>query len=263
MEATRVSGVRNDERGVSSLTVRTRDEKPLTINADLFVDATGRARALSKLIERRIKPDARKSQNAKLVGFKAHFRNADVAPGTCDIYSFRGGYGGISPVEKGLTNHCFLARSSVIRAMSGNADRIVSEIACQNPRAAEILRSAERARDWLAVSVDEFGLKKLSPAANVFNVGDSAAFIDPFTGSGMLMALEGSRLFDGVLTQSRDTRQIAAHYESGYRHLFAGRLLLSSIFRRAAFSPSAARFVVAALTASSRLRRGLARGTRR
>ena len=57
-------------------------------------------------------------------------------------------------------------------------------------RAAFTPKEIRVANEWLSVSLDSFGRHLPVPATGLIAVGDAAAFIDPFTGSGMLMALK-------------------------------------------------------------------------
>ncbi len=68
------------------------------------------------------------------------------------------------------------------------------EVIFQNKRASATLKNAAPIFDWLAVAVDGFGEKNLCLAKNLLAIGDAGAFIDPFTGSGILMALESSEI---------------------------------------------------------------------
>ena len=114
--------------------------------------------------------------------------------GVCEIYFFRGGYGGLSYVEDGLANHCFLIEAETVKKFSGDAGKIVENVVFGNKRARQTLKDAEPVFDWLAVSIDGFGRKNLPPTTNLLTIGDASAFIDPFTGSGMLMALESAEI---------------------------------------------------------------------
>ena len=268
--------------------------------ARVTVDATGRHRAVVRRAERELKGHGPKDESEavgseKLVAFKAHLEGARGASGACEIYFYPGGYGGLSPVEGGASNLCFFARARDVRARGGDAARVMREVLMRNRRAAETLESASAKTRWLAVAVESFGRHEPAPAPGLIAAGDAAAFIDPFTGSGMLMALEGgelaavavarafdssrsldaSRSLDSARSTSYDTRStsydltpdaldsLAREYRAAYDERFGARLSLCRTLRRAAFAPRAfAEFAVIALGASARLRRGLARRTR-
>ncbi|MCA1817127.1 MAG: NAD(P)/FAD-dependent oxidoreductase, partial [Acidobacteria bacterium] len=179
----RVGGVRAQARGGE-----------LTLRAPLTVDATGRERFLARRVGGR-------SGRRGLVAFKAHLEGARVADGACEIYFYRGGYGGLSGVERGRANLCFIVAARDVRARGSDAERVMREIVMTNRRAAETLKSARAATPWLAVALEGFGKFSVAPAPGLLAVGDAASFIDPFTGSGMLMALESGALAAEVIAR--------------------------------------------------------------
>jgi flavin-dependent dehydrogenase len=180
----------------------------------------------------------------------------------CEIYFFRGGYGGLSYVENGLANFCFLVRADVVREFSSDAEQIIENLIFQNKRAAETLRGARPVRDWLAVSVDGFGEKNLRAAKNLFAVGDAGAFIDPFTGSGMLMALESAEILAAAVVENFQRTTIAEKYKTEHARRFGRRLFVCSLLRRAAFAPALAQILISALSVGNTPRKFLARATR-
>ncbi|MDT7602643.1 MAG: hypothetical protein QOF61_640 [Acidobacteriota bacterium] len=287
-DGARVRGVRVQTGGAEQL-----------FTAAVTIDATGRTRALARKVEREsrgVKLDetrdekddegARKSSGTssdggasverrrQLVAFKAHLEGARLAESACEIYFYRGGYGGLSSVERGLSNLCFIVSSADVRARDGDAGRVMREVVCSNRRAAETLRDARVSSPWLAVALEGFGRFRLVPAQGLLAVGDAASFIDPFTGSGMLMALESGELAASVIARNLSRLRadgssadsfvaLADDYRALYRERFGARLRVCSHLRRAAFAPGAlVELGVAALGASARFRRGLARATR-
>ncbi|MCV5556052.1 hypothetical protein OFN13_33720, partial [Escherichia coli] len=72
--------------------------------AALIVDATGRRRALARKFEKR-----KAGRHApSLVAFKTHLHGARPSTETCEIYLYHSGYGGLSPIEDGSCNICFI-----------------------------------------------------------------------------------------------------------------------------------------------------------
>ncbi len=268
LEESNVFGLNITNGIVGGVKIRKPDGTKSEINGDLIIDATGRAAVLTKLVDRRIKSDSvkkiSKNSKAKYVGFKTHLRNVNMQKGACEIYFFRGGYGGLSFVENGYANHCFLVKADLVKEFDGNADKIVENVVLANKRAAITLKDAENAREWLAVSVDEFGKKRVCPASGILSIGDASAFIDPFTGSGMLMALEGAELLANLLKVGQSSLTgIEKQFESAHEKRFKRRLRVCSVMRYAAFSPVAAKFVIALLGFSRSAQELLTRATRR
>lgn len=238
--------------------------------ARVTLDATGRHRAVVRRAERETGRggDERRDGRESLVAFKSHLEGARGAAGVCEIYFYPGGYGGLSPVEGGLSNLCFITRARDVRASSSDPERVLREVLMRNRRAARTLDGAAAHSRWLGVSLEGFGRHEPAPFEGLLAVGDAAAFIDPFTGSGMLMALEGGELAARAVSEwlargGEDFDEIGRDYRRAYAERFDARLRLCGLLRRAALAPAAlAEVSVVALNASARLRRRLARSTR-
>ena len=252
---------------VTGATIRSNGAQE-SFTAPLAIDATGRTRALARMVERTGRSQTR-SRRAAVVAFKAHLRNARVAPGACEIYFYPRGYGGLSTIENGVSNLCFIASARDARACHSDTNRIMREIVCQNRRASEALKDAVAHSEWLAVSLESFGRHAIAPARGLLAIGDAASFIDPFTGSGMLMALESGELVSIViadrlnrLDDPNEAQSLAKEYETLYQQKFNSRLRLCSMLRRAAFVPGLAELAIRFFSSSDSLRRHLARSTR-
>lgn len=232
----------------------------MELTADLFVDATGRAGALRRLIEKR-GPAA--SKRSRLVAFKNHLLNLESTGGACEIYVFPGGYGGLSPVEDGKANLCFIARVDVAKEFIGKTNSHLEFVSSRNRRAAETLSGGINGGEWLGVPIGEFGRKTRPGPSNLLAIGDAAAFIDPFTGSGMLMALESAELLAGCVREAgADTARLRELYEGQHLAKFRNRLAASAVLRRAAFMPKLATAAIVAAGLSDGLREKLTRATR-
>src|SRR5216684_2305541 len=237
----------------------------ISYRAPVTIDATGRARALA----RRVGPHRPKSNRAPLVAFKVHLEDARVTPGACEIYFYRGGYGGLSSIEDGRSNLCFIASAHDVRACAANAERVMREIVCQNARAVHTLANARARSPWLAVTLESFGRHQIAPAKGLLTIGDAASFIDPFTGSGMLMALENGELVAEIILDHLETvrsgrgfEELRKQYRVAYEKKFDSRLRICSLMRRAAFVPGLAEMAIRFLRTSDRLRQFVTRATR-
>jgi len=236
-------------------------------HALVTIDATGRTRALARRLNSQRKPEH--SSRYRLVAFKAHLENAQVAEGACEIYFYPGGYGGLSSVEGGASNFCFIASAKDVRRCGSDPEAVIRESVFRNPRAAHTLAHAHTRSEWLSVSLESFGPRKLVPAEGLLTIGDAAAFIDPFSGSGMLIALESGELAaEAIINQLERLRRnasfapLAREYRLEYGKKFNSRLRICSLLRRAAFVPSLAEAAIFFFGTSTRLRRKVARTTR-
>jgi flavin-dependent dehydrogenase len=253
-----------EQQAVCGLTVR-HNTRETAYRAAVLIDATGRNRALTRKLE----PLRVRHERRPMVAFKAHFENTQIEPGASEIYFYHRGYGGLSSIENGLSNLCFIASARDVRASGADADRVMRAVVWRNQRAAFTLAPARLNSPWLAVSLAGFGRGSLAPVNGLLAIGDAASFIDPFTGSGMLMALESGQLAADTITDFldrpadiRDLDELRTAYATRYHEMFDSRLKLSSLLRRAAFVPGFAAAAIALFGTSDLVRRKLAQATR-
>jgi len=231
---TRLVNVRMSGNAISHAIVKSQDGSKCELRADLYVDAGGRTGAFSNLAD---KPGRRKpGKSPKYIAFKNHFKNVKAEKKTCEMYFFSGGYGGVNRVEGDLFNFCFIVRNHP--GLVKDPEQIISKvILADNPRARETLAQAESVREWIGVPVWHYGFSKHLTASNLLEIGDAGAFIDPFTGSGILMALESA----GLAAQSIENTGFEADaalksFYSARKLNLGSRLISAALLRRAAFS---------------------------
>ena len=239
------------------VTLRSNDGSMQYVNASLVMDATGRGRYVARRFDARtsgLKP--------KQIAFKAHLRGAAIEPGTCEIFSFPGGYGGCSPVEDGLFNLCFVVDAGLVRSIGSDPLKIVDATVLKNKRAARVLRNIAVEGDWITVPIARYGSLDPAPAPGVLAIGDAAAFIDPFTGSGIAMALESSRIASDAILKCQEPQGIAVTYRRAHAAAFQKRLAFCRSLRFLSASPKIADLMISGLGRSEPLRRFFAKLTR-
>ncbi len=279
-EEAKATGVLLDAEGVvRGVRYKCAENAHAEVHAHLALDATGRARVLARFVQRILR-SSEKSERTSLVAFKAHLvgvRGLAVSTqrssgGRCEIYFYDGGYGGLNNVEGDVSNLCFIVRAKDVRRCGSDPERVLHDVVFRNERAGCALAEARAVTPWLAVALESFGRHELAPAPGLLAVGDAASFIDPFTGSGMLMALESGEVAAQSITAWRasspdDNRRtldaLHADYAARYAARFRHRLRICSLLRRAAFAPSPIIEAAAlALNANRSARRWVARATR-
>lgn len=233
------------------------DDVSHTCRATIIIDATGRSRSLAR------QPNSNQHVRPALVAFKAHFENARNNEGDCEIYFYQRGYGGLSRIEKGISNLCFIVAARDVRRLGSDPETVMRQIVMQNDRASYTLRHAQPCSPWLSVSLTGFERHSVTPQPGLLTAGDAAAFIDPFTGSGMLMALESGELVAATIARLFPNVSAITHeYRAAYARTFSSRMRVASWLRRAAFLPGFAGAAIRLAGISSRARREIARATR-
>lgn len=242
------------------------ESKEKEFRAAITIDATGRARALSR---RLLRSNVGHLSKPRFVAFKAHLLNTKIESGVCEIYSYKSGYGGVSTIERGLSNICFIVDAALVKHCHSDPEVVLRNSVMTNVRAADTLQLAVIDTPWLSVALESFGRFKPSPATGLLAIGDSAAFIDPFTGSGMLMALESGDLVARVIVRHRDKLKereglkiVGADFLKAYNQTFDSRLRTSALLRHVAFRPRLAQATIALCSLSDSFRSWLARSTR-
>ncbi len=159
-------------------------------------------------------------KGGRLFGFKAHFRGP--VDDAVEMFFFKGGYAGVSPVEDGAVNVCGLAPEEMLRELDFHPEGLFPE----DLRAR--LHSLEQSFDWLMAGPLVFH-HKFESQSDVYLAGDAMGFVDPFTGSGILSAM-----LTGRLAGASAARGITvADYNTECRKILRRQYGIASVVRRA------------------------------
>jgi flavin-dependent dehydrogenase len=132
-----------------------------------------------------------------LVGFKMHWRlnpiETKALRGVMDLFLFRGGYGGLSLIERETGNLCFVVRRTELQRI-GTWDKLLAAILSENVHLCRRMRNADALWERpLAVSSIPYGYLVNEPSG-IWRIGDQAAVVPSFTGDGMAIALHSGAL---------------------------------------------------------------------
>ena len=147
----------------------------------------------------------RKGVENDLVGFKVHLKLGEVQSSqlqnSIELFSFSGGYGGLSPIEGGLFNFCYLLDGKTIKSQ-GLASQWPAHkeyLSGQHPILEKRFNNSESQFEKLvAISKVPYGFQRSLnldvEMDGLFYLGDQAAVIPSFTGEGMTIALTSARM---------------------------------------------------------------------
>jgi len=206
-----------------------------SISASKVINASGRWSNLRRPIV---------DNGPRWIGIKAHF-SGEHAPSSTDIYIFKGGYCGVQPISPTHLNASAMVRADVATT--------IDEVFAAHPELWLRSRAWERATDVVSTSP----LVHVTPAPvtdGVYNAGDAAAFIDPFVGDGISLALRS-----GVLAAQCES---AEEYAEVYQKRFARAFQTSALARKLIYAPEFVRRVAAFTFRSKSLRNWALRRTR-
>ncbi len=204
-------------------------------------------------------------EKSSLVAFKAHYGGLDLGE-TVELYTFRGGYCGLAPVEDGRTNVCWIARAEDLKSAGGDPDAMIAEMLRENTELAHRFNRLQRVvEDFSAAAQVSFTVKGAF-ARDVCMVGDAAAMIAPLCGDGMAMALRSAELaseaLDGYLSGSANATDLKSQYAIAWRREFGFRLRLGSWVHAILSRPALAGMGVTACRLAPPLGRWVVRATR-
>lgn len=261
-EGFHVSPTFHRENGLSFIEGKADGETVERFAAPVVIDASGRNGAFSNQSPQ----PATRIEGSRLFGCKIHLRAVEGLRERGELFFFGDGYGGLSDVEDDRTNLCFLTTEATLREAKGDREKLLDLTMRLNPAARSRLRNAAIDGEWLGTGPISYGRKRSLPG--MIAVGDAGAFIDPFTGSGILLALSGGELAARVINQSfaegvRDVEVIAKKYDRLHRAQFGLRFLACALWRAIAFKPAARNALVTALCRYQSLVKLIALSTRR
>lgn len=178
----------------------------------------------------------------KWLGIKAHF--AEVCPAnSVDLYFFEGGYCGVQPVN--LKGDLCPGRVNATAMVRADVARSLPEIFALHPAL------AERTREWRPLSdpvtTSPLIFRRPQPVRDgVLHAGDAAAFVDPFVGDGISLALRSGALAAECL---KSGGSVTKGYTEKYRQRFGPVFRASSQLRRLLRLPRQVRKPLVALLA--------------
>ncbi|HSP15783.1 MAG TPA: NAD(P)/FAD-dependent oxidoreductase [Thermoanaerobaculia bacterium] len=160
------------------------------IDARLIVGAWGRWGRFDTQLGRGFAKD----RSHRHFGFKRHYveRQPSSAAGVIELYSYRGGYLGVSPIENRITNICGLVHASRLAGHKGRWQTFVDEIRSEEPRLDAMYARHEPAQDGFLSSEPVIFRARSPVERGVPMIGDASGIVDPLTGNGMAMAIQSA-----------------------------------------------------------------------
>jgi menaquinone-9 beta-reductase len=176
------------------------------------------------------------------VACKAHYTGLDL-PNVIELHAFPGGYCGLSQIEAGQINVCWIAHERIFTTVTKAEDRLAPDALFKNPILADRLQSMERLPPSQSLAQISFAIKDKFDG-DLLMIGDSGGMITPLCGDGMAMALRSAELavplvmerLQGQLNQ----HAFKAQYEKVWNREFKIRLQLGRLMHTLFIQPSLA-----------------------
>ncbi len=237
--------------------VKTNDEE---LRVRVLVGAWGRYSPLDGQLER-----PRYRQKASLIGFgKRLVGDGSSLAGRAVLHLFEGGYLGLSRVEEGSVNLAALATPKLAGEAHHDLDELLARLKRGSPSLATQLEGLSPVPGPVLVSEPVHLGPHGCIARDVLLAGDAAGVIDPFTGTGMALALlSGEASAEPILrflAGRLDAEGLKREHEKAYGRIAGHRFAFSRFFRSVFYGGIASRLVGPATAPIARLAIRLTRG---
>lgn len=224
---------------VTGVEVDTASFKVATLNkrnytSSFVVGAYGKRSTIDKYLGRQFI-----RQKSPWLAVKAHYQynfdDSHVA-----LHTFNGGYCGLSKVETGAVNACYLTTYKSFKKVNGIQD-FQEKVMAANPYLHNFFKQAKPLfKEPLTISQISFERKTVVDN-HVIMLGDCAGLIHPLCGNGMAMAIHSAKLFSENFLQflKGGMTQIALEtkYKSAWQDTFSDRLKTGSYMQRLLLNP--------------------------
>jgi menaquinone-9 beta-reductase len=190
--------------------------------ADIVVGAFGKRSRLDLAMKRTFT-----HKRSPYVGVKYHIRTKH--PGNViSLHNFEGGYCGISNIEDGKSNLCYLTHRDQLKRY-GNIAQFQAGVLWQNPHLKEIFTESEFLFD-APETINEITFETKSAVDDhVLMAGDAAGMITPLCGNGMAMAIHSAKILSELLIRhvrekSFTRPMLERSYQEAWGRQFAMRM---------------------------------------
>lgn len=205
-------------------------------NTTLFSKIVVAAFGKRSLLDVKLNRDFIKKRSP-FVGVKYHIRT-DHPPDLIALHNFKGGYCGISNVENGITNVCYLASAKSLKD-NGGIENIEQNVLYKNPLLKSIFDNSDFLFDKPEV-IGEISFETKAPIEDhIIMVGDAAGMITPLCGNGMAIAIHSSKIASELISKflhaEIDRKTMEDSYSRSWNRNFRIRLATGRHVQRLLF----------------------------
>ena len=210
----------------------------LCFNAKIVIGAYGKRSAIDIKLDR----DFIKNE-APFLAVKTHMKG-NFPEDLVALHNFKGGYCGLSKVEDGSINVCYITDFKSFKKYKDIED-FQKNVLCENPNLKEIFENLTNLFPK-PLTISQISFADKSPVENhILMCGDTAGMIHPLCGNGMSMAIRSGqmvsqliiRYFNGKIKSRLD---LEIQYKNSWNKEFKRRLkvgrIVAALFKKYNFS---------------------------
>ncbi len=231
-----------------------------TCTARVLLMASGKRSALDRYLRR--SPD---KADTTFVAFKAHYTGLPPLDGV-EAHGFDGGYCGVSSIEDGLTNVCWVSTKEAFHQDGASWREMLSTRLPKNKVLARRLSVLTIVPGTLCAAAQVTMKPKSSVHGHILMLGDAAGMIAPLCGDGMAMALRSSQIAVPLVSSYLSGDLSAADLRRGYAERihreFSKRRFIGGLLHSCSMNPWSANALAAVCGTAPGLGRFLISNTR-
>lgn len=192
------------------------------LEARIVIGSFGKRSEVDKKLDREF---IRKS--SPYIGVKYHIKY-DFPRDMVALHNFKDGYCGLSAIEGGKTNLCYLSRRENLRN-NGTIKDMETAVLSKNRLLKSIFENAEFLSSKPEVINEISFSKKKAVEHHILMSGDSAGLISPLCGNGMAMAIHSAHILSRLIVKhlsggTFNRQSLEEEYSSKWNQLFSRRL---------------------------------------
>ncbi|MDT0685702.1 NAD(P)/FAD-dependent oxidoreductase [Autumnicola psychrophila] len=207
--------------------------------ADFVLAAFGKRSIIDKKLNRNFI-----QKKSEWLAVKAHYRHKDYPDNLVSLHNFRGGYCGLSKVENGSINVCYLATYKSFKEHKSPED-YKDNVLSENPHLKSFFQDAKPAFEKdLTIAQVSFDEKSLIEN-HILMLGDAAGLIHPLCGNGMAIAIHSAKMASEAILAFSNKEfssriEIEEKYQMNWNKEFKTRLLTGRMLQSILLNPGMA-----------------------
>ncbi|AZQ44373.1 NAD(P)/FAD-dependent oxidoreductase [Nonlabens ponticola] len=209
-----------------------------------FIIATGKRSILDKALDR----DFAFKKNEWLA-VKMHYQY-DMSWNEVQLHNFNGGYAGLSRVESGAVNLCYLTTFKSFQQFK-EIEQFNKHVLSANPHLKAFFENAIPLWDK-PISISQISFDKRGKTKSDFLfIGDAAGLIHPLCGNGMAMAIHSAHIASKLVKKYMDNtisrKTMLAEYQKSWKKNFGNRMRYGRWIQSILINPQLTRIMYNAL----------------
>jgi flavin-dependent dehydrogenase len=190
------------------------------------------------------------SQKSPWLAVKAHYKAAHPED-LVALHNFYGGYCGVSRVESGIVNVCYLVNYNSFKPYKTIAQH-QEQVLYKNQHLKTLFENSEMVFDT-ALSISQVSFERKERVKDhILMIGDTAGLIHPLCGNGMSMAIHASMICSDLVADYLDAKipsraALEQQYIKAWHAQFSSRLTMGKTLSSILLKPLAAKLVMKVL----------------